>query len=242
MSDAAPSLPGVGRARSHNLRDPEGLLSDLPAFGTALLGLLTGLWLRGQRAVKAKTLGLAVAAVACLALGYLWSLEFPLNKNLWTSSFVLVAAGWSLSVLTLAYWVVEQWDGARAAARELFFPGWSSARTPSWLICSANCWPARWALLPSQWADGRRRCSSTCFPHLRAYPRSGLGGVCLLGFVHRGVLSPGVVPLSQADFCEGIGGVGGCGEGLARVVRIIRRSLVLKSFDQGSRVRTRPRD
>src|SRR5580692_12437249 len=91
----------------HNLRDPEGLLSDLPAIGTTLLGVLTGLWLRGQRAAKTTAMGLAAGAVTCLALGYLWSLEFPLNKNMWTSSYVLVAAGYSLSVLTLSYLVVD---------------------------------------------------------------------------------------------------------------------------------------
>jgi predicted acyltransferase len=54
-----------------NLRDPEGLLSDIPAIGTALGGLLTGMWLRGQRALKTKTIGLAAGAAACLAAGYL---------------------------------------------------------------------------------------------------------------------------------------------------------------------------
>jgi predicted acyltransferase len=91
----------------HNLHDPEGLLSTLPALGTTLLGLLTGLWLRAQKPVKAKALGLAAGSVACLALGYLWSAWFPLNKNLWTSSYVLVAAGWSLGVLTLAFWAAD---------------------------------------------------------------------------------------------------------------------------------------
>ncbi len=109
----------------HNVRDPEGLLSDLPAVGTALLGLLAGLWLRGRKAVKAKTLGLAAATVACLATGYLWSAWFPLNKNLWTSSYVLVAAGWSLAVLTLAFWAVEQ-------------RGWRKGWTFPWLVFGSN--------------------------------------------------------------------------------------------------------
>jgi predicted acyltransferase len=113
----------------HNLRDPEGLLSDLPAFGTALLGVLTGLWLRGQRAVKSTALGLAAGAVTCLALGYLWSLEFPLNKNMWTSSFVLVAAGYSLTVLTLAYLVMDVWGRGRGQGKGLVYP---------WLVLGAN--------------------------------------------------------------------------------------------------------
>ena len=99
--------PGPDVLEPHDLRDPEGLLSDLPAIGTALLGVLAGLWLRGQRALKNTALGLAGGAITCLALGYLWSLEFPLNKNMWTSSFVLVAAGYSLTVLTLSFVMVD---------------------------------------------------------------------------------------------------------------------------------------
>jgi predicted acyltransferase len=113
----------------HNLRDPEGLLSDLPAFGTALLGVLTGLWLRGQRAVKSTALGLAAGAATCLALGYLWSLEFPLNKNMWTSSFVLVAAGYSLTVLTLSYWVMDVWGWGKGQSKGLAYP---------WLVLGSN--------------------------------------------------------------------------------------------------------
>jgi len=107
---------------THNLRDPEGLLSDIPAVGTALLGLLAGMWLRGSRAVMATTKGMAAGCLVLLASGYLWSVWFPLNKKLWTSSYVLVSAGWSLALLTVAYWAVEQrgWgkvgDGGRSKA------------------------------------------------------------------------------------------------------------------------------
>jgi predicted acyltransferase len=114
---------------AHNLRDPEGLLSDLPAVGTALLGMLAALWLRGQRAVKAKTLGLALGALACLGSGYLWSIWFPLNKNLWTSSFVLVAGGWSLTVLTLAYFTVEQLGLGKGSGKRWLYP---------WLVFGSN--------------------------------------------------------------------------------------------------------
>ena len=92
---------------THNLRDPEGLLSDIPAFGTTLLGLLAGLWLRSSRTLKTKAAGLAFGAAACLASGYFWSIWFPLNKKMWTSSYVLAAAGWSLAVFALAFWAVE---------------------------------------------------------------------------------------------------------------------------------------
>ena len=128
---------------AHNLRDPEGLLSDLPALGTALpaigtalLGLLAGLWLRSVRTasgavrtVQQKAIGLAVATVGCLALGYLWSLSFPLNKNMWTSSYVLVAAGYSLLVLTLAYIAVESWGWGKGRSAWLVYP---------WLVFGSN--------------------------------------------------------------------------------------------------------
>jgi predicted acyltransferase len=113
----------------HNLRDPEGLLSDLPALGTALLGLLAGLWLRSSRTVRQKAGGLAGATASCLALGYLWSLSFPLNKNMWTSSYVLVAAGYSLLVLTLAYIAVERFGWGKGRSAWLVYP---------WLVFGSN--------------------------------------------------------------------------------------------------------
>jgi predicted acyltransferase len=94
-------------ARFHNVRDPEGLLSNIPAIGTALLGLLTGLWLRGPKSVKQKGAGLAAGAAICLASGFFWSIWFPLNKKMWTSSYALAAAGFSLLAFTLIYWAVE---------------------------------------------------------------------------------------------------------------------------------------
>jgi predicted acyltransferase len=109
----------------HNVRDPEGLLSDLPAIGTALMGVLAGLWLRSARSTWNKTVGLAAAALGSLALGYLWSLEFPLNKNMWTSSFVLVAGGYSLVLLTVAFWAVEQ-------------KGWRAGWTWPWIVFGSN--------------------------------------------------------------------------------------------------------
>ena len=109
----------------HNVRDPEGLLSDLPAIGTALMGMLTGLWLRTRRSIPAKARGLAGAAVASLALGYGWALWFPLNKNMWTSSYVLVAGGYALALMTLAFWAVEE-------------KGWRTGWTWPWLVFGSN--------------------------------------------------------------------------------------------------------
>ena len=112
-------------APDHNLRDPEGLLSDLPAIGTALIGVLTGVWLRTRRSIRSQAIGLAAAAVVCLALGYVWAPWFPLNKNLWTSSYVLVAAGYSLALLTVVFWAVE-------------LRGWRVGWTFVWLVFGSN--------------------------------------------------------------------------------------------------------
>jgi len=114
----------------HNARDPEGLLSDIPAIGTTLIGLLAGLWLRTKRSTQAKSLGLSLAAAGCLALGYFWSMWFPLNKKMWTSSYVLVAAGWSLALLTLMFWIAEE----RGWTRE----GIGKALAWPWLVFGSN--------------------------------------------------------------------------------------------------------
>ena len=87
--------------------DPEGLLSTLPAIATALLGLLAGKWITGTASPLRKVAGLITAGLLMLALGWAWHPFFPVIKKLWSSSFVLVAAGWSsmgcdYSHLTLA--------------------------------------------------------------------------------------------------------------------------------------------
>jgi predicted acyltransferase len=112
----------------YNLRETQGMLSNIPAVGTTLVGLLTALWLRGRKTVAAKTLGLAAASAGCVAIGYIWQIWFPLNKRMWTSSFVLVSAGWSLVVFALIYWAVEQ-------------RGWGKDRGKGWV------WP--WLVLGS---------------------------------------------------------------------------------------------
>ena len=89
-------------------RDPEGLLSTIPALGTALIGVLAGLFLRSSTVSDSrKALGLAAAGVSGVVLGLIWNPWFPLNKKLWTSSFVLYAAGWSLLILA-AFWFLVQ--------------------------------------------------------------------------------------------------------------------------------------
>jgi predicted acyltransferase len=90
--------------------DPEGLLSTIPAVATCLLGVLVGLLLkRDDLRPQAKTLWLLAAGVAGVALGYLWGLQFPIIKKIWTSSFVLAAGGYSCILLAVFYQVVDVW-------------------------------------------------------------------------------------------------------------------------------------
>jgi predicted acyltransferase len=82
--------------------DPEGLLSTLPAIGTTLLGMLAGQWLRTSRTLLRKVTGIAIAGISAVLLGGLWNFTFPINKRLWTSSYVLFAGGLSLLLLALS--------------------------------------------------------------------------------------------------------------------------------------------
>lgn len=95
-------------------RDPEGLLSNIPPLGTTLMGVLAGYWLRAEnKQPSAKARGLLLAGVAGLIAGQLWNCWFPINKNLWTSSFVLFSGGFALAFLAALYWMVEikRWRG-----------------------------------------------------------------------------------------------------------------------------------
>ncbi|CAN5463535.1 DUF5009 domain-containing protein [soil metagenome] len=87
--------------------DPEGLLSTLPAVGTGIIGMLTGTWLRSARPVAEKIAWLF--AVGCLVTlgGLIWDGFFPINKALWTSSYVLLAGGLAMIGLALCYWLID---------------------------------------------------------------------------------------------------------------------------------------
>ena len=83
--------------------DPEGRLSTFPAIATCLLGVRAGQWLRSDDLRR-----LAWGGLVALAAGAAWSLAFPINKNLWTSSFVLWAAGWSLLLLAAFHLAIDR--------------------------------------------------------------------------------------------------------------------------------------
>jgi predicted acyltransferase len=90
--------PATGRGH-----DPEGLLSTLPALASTLLGLRAGCWLR-----QGKLKPLLIAAVMSVLLGAVWSLWLPLNKNLWTPSFVLWCAGWATLTLLVFHLLIDR--------------------------------------------------------------------------------------------------------------------------------------
>lgn len=91
------------------IHDPEGLLSAIPAIGTGLLGILTGTFLKTYTNISGskKSLYMFVTGVIFLLLAQLWNLDFPINKNLWTSSFVLNVGGYSLILLSIFYYIID---------------------------------------------------------------------------------------------------------------------------------------
>jgi predicted acyltransferase len=89
------------------LYDPEGILSTIPAIATAMLGVLAGQWLMQKRETLDKIAGLFVAGALCVIGGYVWDWFFPINKALWTSSYVLFTGGLALELLALCYWLVD---------------------------------------------------------------------------------------------------------------------------------------
>ncbi len=98
-------LPG---AKYFKVMDPEGLLPHIPAISTALLGIFTGQFLISETFTKLKKgLMVLLAGLVCLGTGALWGLVFPIIKNLWTSSFVFYAGGFSLILLSIFYLLID---------------------------------------------------------------------------------------------------------------------------------------
>lgn len=112
-------------------RDPEGMLSTLPSIGTSLLGILAGRLLRSNEPARKIRNILAIGGVSGIALGLLWNIWFPINKNLWTSSFVLLAGGIAALLLAICYQVydVAQWQHSSPIVRRLSWP---------WIVFGSN--------------------------------------------------------------------------------------------------------
>jgi predicted acyltransferase len=88
--------------------DPEGILSTMGALATTLLGVLTGNRLRCKdRTPIEKVTHLFIAGICCLIIGWIWNAWFPINKSLWTSSYVFFTGGLALQFLALCYWLID---------------------------------------------------------------------------------------------------------------------------------------
>ena len=115
---AAPSLSGecnigsfidravFGRHMLHPAWDPEGLLSTMPAVATALAGVFAGDWLK-EPGARHRTAALFVAGAAAVVVALAWNRVFPINTNLWTSSFALLGAGFAAQLLAACHWVLD---------------------------------------------------------------------------------------------------------------------------------------
>ncbi len=112
-------------------RDPEGLLSTLPSIGTSLLGILAGKLLRSKESAKKVRNTLGLCGIAGIVLGLIWNIWFPINKNLWTSSFVLLAGGIAALLLAICYQIydVAQWQHRSPMVRRLSWP---------WIVFGSN--------------------------------------------------------------------------------------------------------
>lgn len=90
------------------IHDPEGLMSDIPAISTGLLGILTGTFIKTSTQEKSRKAGwMALTGIGFIVLALIWNFDFPINKNLWTSSFVCLVGGLSLLYFALFYYVID---------------------------------------------------------------------------------------------------------------------------------------
>ena len=128
--------------------DPEGLASSLPCISQVMLGYLVGQQLRGEAPTQALVRRLLLWAAGLLVLGLLWSLLLPLNKKIWTSSYVLYSSGCAVATLAGLVWMLElrQWRGAW----QHFFVVFGS--NALFIFCLSGFLPRVLAL--GRWADG----------------------------------------------------------------------------------------
>ena len=87
--------------------DPEGVLSTLPAIGTAMLGVFCGRWIRSARPLAERLNGMFAVGAIGMMLGLMWHWSFPINKSLWTSSYVLFTAGMAAVSLAAVLWITD---------------------------------------------------------------------------------------------------------------------------------------
>jgi len=90
------------------IHDPEGLFSTIPAISTGLLGILTGNFLKNDPSDgTTKTKKMAILGAIFVVIALIWNIDFPINKNLWSSSFVMLVGGISLILLSIFYYIID---------------------------------------------------------------------------------------------------------------------------------------
>jgi len=87
--------------------DPEGILSTIPAIGTCVLGVIAGRWIASDRPLLERIVALFGVGAMLMVVGLMWNWVFPINKNLWTSSFVLFTAGMGAVTLATCMWLID---------------------------------------------------------------------------------------------------------------------------------------
>ena len=149
--------------------DPEGLLSTLPAIATTLLGLRAGDWLR-----HGQTTRLACAGLIALALGLLWAQWFPLNKNLWTSSYVLWTAGWAMLALVVAHVLIDrrQWPALGRSFGVNAIAAYAGSALMVYLVAAPGWWEPIYQALFAGWMT----------PRFGPYLPSLAFALCFVGF------------------------------------------------------------
>lgn len=93
--------------RSSRTWDPEGILSTIPAIGTTMLGVLAGRWLGTARPLFERLTGLFGTGALLMVAGFVWNWVFPINKNIWSSSYVLFTAGMAAAALGTCIWLID---------------------------------------------------------------------------------------------------------------------------------------
>jgi predicted acyltransferase len=156
-------------------RDPEGVLSTIPALATTLLGVLVGGWLRSAASAWRKLAWMLAAGVVGIVAGEIWGASFPINKKLWTSSYVLFTAGAALLGVALCYWLldIKKWRGRWTTPVMVFGMNSIVAYAFSEALAKIlDAWPVHLAtgatLSAQQWTYQR------CFAPLAAGPNASL--------------------------------------------------------------------
>ena len=98
-----------GRFCCYEFGDNEGILPTISAVATGLLGMLTGEFLISSVKPMKKVMYLTIAAILLMSVGQVWNLAFPINKNLWSSSFVCWVGGLSILLLAIFYLIIDVW-------------------------------------------------------------------------------------------------------------------------------------